>query len=234
MKVVPAALCLILTSGLATYAQRVQNGAPRSAAATKKVRKLQGDLQRVQSRKASARKSLSRTKRQVRTVRGDLREIDARLTGLETDLARTTFRLNVSREEQGRLAEELKVATHRLQEKREQLRSRLRAMYVRGEPTLVSIVIGSESVSDVASRAFLMERIAKADRNLFEEYGALRDQVAAQKRRQDELVAEIGQLKRSQEAQQAGLEDTKQQKSDFLETLKDRQQDLERIFAELD
>lgn len=198
------------------------------------VDQLKGDLKKVQSRKGALSKELSKTKRAVRAVRGDLNEIDGRLDELEGSLHETKLRLSESREEQIRLTGDLKIATHLLQEKREQVRGRLRAMYTKGSPSLAMAVLGAESIGDFASRTYLLERIATADRRLFDAFGRLQKEVADKKRRQDVLVVRIAGLRRTQESQHADLEDTRGDKAHLLSNLKDRQQDLERLVRQLD
>lgn len=202
--------------------------------AKQKVNTLKTDLQKIRTKKSSVSRKLSTTKKKVRKARGDLHQIDGRLGKLEVEVQQTTNRLDRGQEEAKRLAGSLKVATHQLQEKRNQVRSRLRWMYVHENQGVVSTLISSSDVSEFASRAYLMKKIARADRQLFEEYAELRAEVARKKQRQDGLVVEIAGLKRDQENQQSELEVVRQDKAEVLGDLKQQQRDLERLIAELD
>jgi peptidoglycan hydrolase CwlO-like protein len=191
-------LCLALTAALA-----IGQGGSKP-----KVQDLKKSLKKVQTNKRSLERQLSRTRREVRAVKGDLRQIDGHIERLDTELVRTQDRLAAGLNEQQRLKAELKTATAELAEKKEQVRQRLRWMYVHEEHSVVSAFVGTRDVSEIASRAVLYERIARADRNLFEEFRELREKVARKKERQDELVTEIASLKQAQENRQSELKDT--------------------------
>lgn len=199
-----------------------------------KLQELKSDLTDVRSKRGAIESQLSKTRQQVRSARGDLREVDGRLNTVTSSLASTKSRLKNGLSEQTRLRDELKVATHRLQERREQVRRRLRWMYVRQDTGVLSAVLKSEDLSAVASRAALYERIARADRDLFETYQELRTEVATKKARQDQLVVEIAALKRSQEEQQVELKGVRQDKAAIVGQLWNKQEDLERVLRQLD
>ena len=199
-----------------------------------KLNDLKSNLKNVKSKKGTLQRQLSKTRKAVRAVRGDLQQIDGRLDQVETALAGTKRRLSAGVLEQGRLGEDLKEAEKRLATKREQVRERLRWMYVHQDRSVVTALVGVQDLSEVASRTALYERIARADRDLFESYGDLRDEVAAKKRRQDALVVSIAALRREQEGQQAELADTRQDKAAVLTELRTKQSNIEQLLRTLD
>jgi len=199
-----------------------------------KIQELKSDLNDVRTKRGALENQLNQTRRLVRSARGDLREVDGRLGSVTQSLSTTAGRLRSGIAEQARLRDELKVATHVLQERREQVRRRLRWMYVRQDTGVLSAVLKAEDLSAVASRAALYERIARADRDLFDTYQKLREEVAHKKVRQDQLVVEIAALKRSQESQQAELKGARQEKAAILGQLWNKQEDLERLIRQLD
>ncbi len=195
---------------------------------------LQRHLQKLQSKERALRKQLSSTRKQVRETRGDLRTIDGRLEVLEASLGQTTARLHAGREEQARLADELKVATHRLQETKDQVRMRLRWMYTHENTRVMSVLVRSRDASDFASRAVLLERIAKADRALFDDYARRQQEVEDKKARQDRLVVQVEELKRTQETQQGEMKSVRADKASLLGQLRVRESELERLVAQVD
>ena len=199
-----------------------------------KLNDLKTDLKQIQGRKNTLRKQLSTTRRKVRAVRGDIHQIDNRIEKVSNSLENTQQRLADGVEEQARLKEELKLATKQLAKKLEQVKGRLRWMYVHQDRSVVTALVGAQDVSEIAARTALYERIARADRDLFEEFARLRDEVARKKKRQDELVKEIAQLKQRQLAQRAELKENRQDKKVVLAELWDKQEDLEKLIEELD
>lgn len=206
--------------------------APGQRKLSKKM--LRTDLARVHRAKASATKKLRDTKARVKIVVGDIAEVDKKLTTIEDALDRTTRRLDASRAEQTKLAAELKAAEEELKRKGLEVARRLRQAYVNGEESMVAELVASRSLGELADRRYILERMAAFDRKLFGEFRALRAKVAREKRRADQLVAEIAQLAESQQAQQAEMQGYRQAKQDALNDLKNQQGKLEQVIAELD
>lgn len=204
-----------------------------SQKADQKVDALKSDLNSVKNRRESLKTKLDATKREVRVVRGDVRAMDQQLGTLEDQLSETTSRLSDSRLEQSRLARELIAAGERLKEKRQQMQTRLRNMYVRGDASVISAFVGVESVGDLASRKYILERIANKDRGLFDEVVALREGISKRKRRTDELVVSIDSLAKKQQSQQAFVQEVRDQKNTQLRGLRGQQAQLERLVAQL-
>lgn len=214
------ALCLMLAT--LTVAQKSN------------VTTLKKTLNKVQQKKSSARTQLKETRKKVRAVKGDIVEIDGRLQTLEGALEQTTERLTSSISAQHRTAQELDAATKRLEATRKQVARRLRWMYVHGDASIVDAIVGSESIGQLASRSFLLQRIANADRQLFERFKAEQREVSVKKARIDRLVEEIAGLKRDQEIQHDSLKEVRGEKADLLSQLRERQEDLERLVRKLD
>ena len=204
-----------------------------SQKADQKVDALKNDLNAVKSRRESLKTKLDATRREVKVVRGDVREMDQQLGTLEDQLSETTSRLSDSRLEQARLARELVAAGERLKEKREQVQRRLRNMYVRGDASVISAFVGVESVGDLASRKYILERIANKDRGLFDEVVSLREGISRRKRRTDELVVSIDSLAKKQQSQQSFVLEVRDQKNTQLRGLRGQQAQLERLVAQL-
>lgn len=198
------------------------------------VGSLKKTLNKVQQKKSNARTQLKETKKKVKAVKGDIVEIDGRLQTLEGALEQTTQRLTSSISDQRQTALELEAATKRLEATRSQVSRRLRWMYVHGDASIIDAIVGSESIGQLASRSFLLQRIANADRDLFDRFKKEQRNVSAKKARIDRLVLEIAGLKRDQEVQHASLKDVRGEKADLLAQLKDRQEDLEKLVRKLD
>lgn len=195
---------------------------------------LRQDLRRLHQRKQELQNQLHTTKVQTHAVLEDIEEVDNRLNKLEAQLDDTNDRLDSSRDEQKQLAQDLVQATADLDATREKVRKRLRQLYMQGEGTAVSILIGSSSAGDLASREYMVRRIADGDRRLFEQYRRLRAETESRKRKQDEVVHRINGLLRNQESQQADLKDTRQEKDEKLQGLRQKQDQLKRMIAQFD
>lgn len=193
-----------------------------------KIASLKKNLSGVQTKKSQLRAKISKTKRQVQVVHRDLAVVDHKLITVEGKLRETSQKLAEGRAEQQRLKGELDVASAQLFQKREQLRKRLHAMQLQGNATIVSALLSSRDLAQFASRKYVLSRIAEQDRRLMDEVLRLRHAISDKKRRQDELVYEVGALKARQQAEQGELEDAKAEKQSFLSFLRREQAELRR------
>lgn len=224
---------LIRAAGFALIALSIGLGTPAHAQ-KKRINNLKSNLKSVQGKKNSIEYRLKQTRSRVREVKGDINSIDSNITTVEGRIATTRRRLFSTWRVQRQLARELEEATERMNVKKEQVKKRLRWMYVNREESIASVLVSSRSIGDFASRSFLLQRIAQADRKLFDEFRELQRAVAVKKQRVDELAVEIAQMKKDQEARQDQLEDMKNDKEYILGRLRDKQDDLERLARQLD
>lgn len=204
----------------------------QKASSKQRVNQLKSNLNSIQRKKNDVRQKLNKTQKEVRAVKGDLNEVDARLTHVENLLEDTNDRLDKGRSEQKRLGNDLVAATNRMTVVKEQVRKRLRWMYVHGQSSFVSVLTGADNVGDIATRKFLMERIAVKDREVFDEYKTLRREIASKKQRQDRLVVEIRGLAETQRQQQGSLETVRVEKEGVLKGLRAQQSELQKMLAQ--
>jgi murein DD-endopeptidase MepM/ murein hydrolase activator NlpD len=230
MRLWPVALALALVALCAGTVGQHRTKKPTKPPITS----LKNDLGKLRDKKKDIQSKLKATKGKVRKVKGDLQQIDTRLDTVVNALEETTDRLQSGRTRQKRLAGELVVATKNLDQTREQVRRRLRWMYTHEEQTVVSALVQARDISEVASRAYLLKHVAKADRKLFDNYSRLRQETADKKQSQDRLVVEIAGLKHDQESQKQDLDETRQDKAAVLGDLVKQQRDLERLIRQLD
>jgi murein DD-endopeptidase MepM/ murein hydrolase activator NlpD len=195
----------------------------------KKVVQLRTDLNKVKAKKNEVRKELRQVKTAVVAVRQDINQVDNRLRTLEDSLSETTSKLAKGRYRQKTLGEELKSSEAKLGIAKAQVRARMRAIYMRGETTLVTAFVGAKDMGDLAARKFLMETIARKDHEIFREYKRLTAEVAAKKKAQDQLVVQVHALAARQKGQQASLQDARAEKGEYLGKLKDKVDDLQEV-----
>jgi len=195
---------------------------------------LRKDLNDLRNRKADLRKQLNDTKHQKQAVLSDIFQVDQKLDQIQDELEKTTSKLEDSKLEQARLATELSEASAKLEATRAQVRARLRHMYVHGNASFISALVGTKSVGEVASRRSLMQMIAKRDRQLFTDYQNLQSLVANRKRRQDALVVRIRGLADHEADQQSQLQDTRDEKGEVLKSLRSKQGKLQSLLAQFE
>ncbi len=195
---------------------------------------LKQDLNQIRRQKDKARRELRKTRLAAMNVRVDIREVDGRLTKVEEDLDRTTNKLSTSRAEQQRLATEIVKTNERFVVVKAKVSKRIRWMYTQGDATFLSAFIGAADVGDLASQQYVLQRIAKQDRAVFNEYKQLQKDLSQKKGRADSLVVEVGNLVEDQRDQQATLEDTKEEKKYALKKLQSKESDLKEALRQFE
>ncbi len=201
---------------------------------TKTPGQLQRDLASLKGRKARLRAELRATKKRAHAVTEDLHTVDAKLDNVKSRLASTRSRLSAERDEQQRVGVQLSAANRELATTREQVRTRLRQIYMQGHITGFSALVGTHGAGELASRGALMQAIERKDRELFNRYTHLQKETADHKRRQDELVVEVSSLARQEQGQTRELADVREEKGQVLEGLRERQGEIQAEIRQFD
>ncbi len=210
-------------------------GTPQSRKHPKKnVGQLRQDLNRLRQKKAALRQELRTTKRATKTVLADIDRVDAELTGIETKLEDTTTQLGESKSQQQVVSSELQDATKQLAASKAQVRKRIKRMYMQGDSSLLSVLVGTADVGEIASREFVMERIAAQDRRVFTEYVAARVRVKTKKEQADMLVHRVSSLLDTQKQQQSSLKGARVKKGTYLKELQAKQGELQEMLSQFE
>jgi murein DD-endopeptidase MepM/ murein hydrolase activator NlpD len=227
-RVVTSVVCgLLLVAPISLLAQRsTQKQAP--------VNQLQNELSSLRNQKKKVATELTRTKREAKVVLGDIARVDTRLNQLEGELEVTSSRLDESRRDQQRLTQDLVDATARLARTKDLVERRLRRMYVSGNTSFISAVVGTRTVGELATQKYRYQSIAQEDRRIFEEYKELQAKVREQKTRTDELVKRIDRLASNQRAQQSNLKDARQEKGVYLRELRTKEDRLQSLLRQFE
>ena len=196
-----------------------------------KVSALSKTLNKVKSQRSQLQKKLSDKKKETKKMMNDIHRVDDQLENLEIVMEQTEQLLQKSRKEQAELRVKLQKSTEKLDQVKGKVRTRLRSIYTQGKSTPISILVGTQSVSDLASRKALIQRIADRDRELFEEVKVLRDEVLNQKKEQDRIVANIAGLINDQVAKKSELESKRQERKKIFDVLWAQKDELEKEFA---
>ncbi len=196
-------------------------------ATQQKQAELRKKLSGVRHETNEVRQELRQKKREVWVVSEEMKGLDTQISNLDEKIDDTRTRLRESRRLQGRLAAEYAEVSQELKSKREVAGRRIRSMYVDGNESVLSVLVGARDLADFASRKALLERIAERDRTLFVEVKALRDEVASRKAKQDRVVAEVQALEARQREQQDTLDTAMGRKESLLDRLREERETLE-------
>ncbi len=225
----PSLIVLALLAGGISGAQKKPTAPPKGS-----INKLQQGLKQTQAKKEKVLEKLQEKRQAATKVKRSIGEVESRLGQVVEKLSETTDSLDSARYRQERIATELKAAEANLKKTNELVRKRLKRMYKRGQDNLFTALLSSRSTGDVASRKYLIERVAKKDREVFETFKAQRAAVDRKKREQDGIVSRIARLASDQRDQQRELESARREKEDLLGGLQSEMAQLRRLAAQFE
>ena len=208
-------------------------GAAQTSAIKKKQSSLSRSLSKVKSKRNELRSQLRHKKAAVGDMMDQVHAVDQQLNSLNARFNKTTDELRASKDQQAKLTQELEEQTRKLDAVKEKVAKRLRAMYVQGEVAPISILAESKSVSDLAARKALLQRIASRDRVLFTDVRILRDSVLSKKQQSDLNVARIAELVKKQQQEMKELQRVRNQKKQIFSKLKAEEDEIEEQLEEM-
>jgi len=182
-----AVLCAIGASARGAPAETLQEKLQETQGKLDRVRKSQGSLAATIADQNAAIDSMLG---EVSRLRQQQAALEAELTAKQAELDRASARLAAEKQHLARVRARLGRALG-------VLRRRLVAIYESGSPDMLSIVLGSESWSDVATRAGYLARIQDYDNSVAGRVKSLRDQIQAAVAR---MAAVRRRLKRTRDA----------------------------------
>jgi murein DD-endopeptidase MepM/ murein hydrolase activator NlpD len=188
----------------------------------------------VRSQKDRLQRELSQTRREARAVDEELQVVDNRLQRIRDELDQTNARLNENRSRQEVLGERLTLASAKLESVTDQVRVRIRRMYLQPQGTSISAFLGARSMSQLLARRQIAEAIVRRDRRMFDDYRQLQREVREKKAEQDRLVREIHGLRQRQVGHKLSLADSKGEKERMLSGLRGKQEQLRRAIAQME
>lgn len=192
---------------------------------------LHRKLQTVKTRIQTTRRALKEKRVQETQVSARLEVIEGELGAAQHNLRSTRSQLSDARAKQAEIKGRLDQASAILGKRQSLLSRRLRAGFVQGKVSRVSVLLGSRSTRELLSRGGILRRISAQDSKLYNEYKALKSQYEADKAAQDSVVKEIAVLEAQQRVQAEALYQATNEKSKILEQIQD---DKELLLAQLE
>jgi peptidoglycan DL-endopeptidase CwlO len=167
LSVAAASLCALLCASPPAQAQGLQSKLEAKRSKLGEVQKRKGVLTTTISRDG---KRIDRLTGEVAGIRDREAGVRARLAAKQAELNHAVAQLDVAKGRLERLRAHLKRALVAL-------RGRLVAMYEAGSPDLLSVLVGSSDLEDLAARAEYLDRLHGMDEAVVGRVKELRDQV---------------------------------------------------------
>lgn len=228
------ALILALIVSMLVVAPTAEAQRRSRGSGNRKVSSLRGQLSTLRHRKEALKRQLRMNRAQKKQTLQEIAQVDQQLNIVEGELQQTEAKLGESRDQQKVVGGQLRDAQAQLTEVTKQVKQRLRRMYVSGPTSTLSVLLGSHTAGELASRSDMMSLIARSDNRVFTEYKALKMRVEDRKRAADALVQRISTLVTQQKQQQDALESARQTKQGKVRQLEAQEEELEDAIAQFE
>ena len=157
-----------------------------------------GRISELEARIAAARAKESRLLGQIHDVTADIRELESRVGDVSQKLSVLEHDLALHQRRLDRLNELFALETDRLNFLRREYNTALRELNLRmielyetKDPTLIEVVLESDSFQDALDRIHYLEVIAQSDRRITLRLGKARDQVQLARERTKKVRARV-------------------------------------------
>ena len=226
-------ICALLASP--AFAQRHRRRSQRSHTAHgKNVSSLQNRLNNLRRKKQELQHQLHANHALTHRTLQEIAQVDKQLNDVQDALQVTGEQLASSRVKQTQVAGELKQASDKLAVVKEEVRARLKRIYATGPTSTLSVLLGSHTGGELAARGETMAEIARSDRKIFNQYKALRAEVAVRKKAADDLVVQVTNLENRQKGEQVALQNARVEKSQKIKSLEAQAGELEEAIKQFE
>src|SRR5699024_10068588 len=101
----------------------------------------------------------------------DLEKTESEIEEKESEIAKTDKEIETLKEEIKEMKEEIKELEESIEKREELLKDRMRSIQESGgKVPLISVILGSNSFSELISRSFAVNSIMDQDKSIMEEY----------------------------------------------------------------
>jgi peptidoglycan hydrolase CwlO-like protein len=169
--------------------------APSGATLQEKLESTQGKLDRVRESESAVSATIAEQNRAIDSMLGEVSALRQRQQAAEAELAAKQAELEEATAKLAAEKRRLARIRARLQRALGVLRERLVAIYRTGSPDTLSIVLDSESWSDMSARADYLSRIQDYDNAVAGRVKGLRDEAKAAVKRMAELRLQLKQAR---------------------------------------
>lgn len=204
---------LFLTMGLRAWEASSAAATSMSSITSDSIREKQDQISEMEEEQEKLKDTLTnleQVKKDLETQKANLSDyvaqLDAQMAEIEQNISKLNTQITAKEAEIEETQAELDEAITQEEAQYEAMVSRIKLMYRTGMDSILEVLVSSESFSDLLNRADYIERVTKADQELYEELQATRQYVELCEQ-QLELEKEIlDQSKANVETEQDNLE----------------------------
>lgn len=184
--VVSGALALSLTAPYSTYAngeidKKISEIEEKINQSERKQKEIDQKLQDNKAKQEEERRTLSQLEADLEQTKSEIESLNRQIADTERELDQTE--------------EELKEAEKRVAERDKLLRERVRLLYENGKVSYLEVLFQATSFQDFLSRFEAVRSVSERDKELLEENRRDREIIASHKKKMEEQLATLDDLK---------------------------------------
>ena len=202
----------------------------------KKKEELENSIAQLEKKKESIVEYIGALDKQLAEIEDSIEELDYKIKTTQTNLDKTKI--------------ELKKAEDKEAKQYKSMKARIQSMYVNGNEQYMQIVLSSASISDFLNRSEYVKQISNYDKNMFNEFKKIKEEVAAKKAEIELKLVELQEmneellykkttvekLSKDKQAELAkynsAISKTQSEVASYNKAIKDAEQELERLIYE--
>ncbi len=206
-----------------------------------KIAAAKTDLEKQQTKKNNLDYQITLTKRKIKVIEEKIVVIKGQISENEKEIAKIEIEIGEKSKEIDKYgadidatvaeiekkAEEIAELEEQIKENFETFKKRLRAFYMHGNSTILSVLLGADSFSDLLTKAEMIQRIADHDNALLEELTSTKDDVIVKKENLEKEKNNLEVDKEMLEKSQSELKESMAALEEKRVTLKESREELE-------
>lgn len=177
---------------------------PAFAASEKE--EAQQTLENLKNEKAALQSRLAQLQANKADTESYIQQLDAELTTVTTEIARLQEELDKTQAELEQTQADLEIAKEKEAEQYEALKARIKAMYEKGDASLMEIFMQAEDISTLLNAPEYISSISEYDNQLLTELDNTRKEIERLEAQLEAQKAELEDLKSQEEAKQEELQ----------------------------
>lgn len=177
----------------------------------------QNNITNLEKKKQEMQETLEELEKKKDDVIEYVSELDQKLTQLEEEIEKLDGQIETLNAQLEVTQEELAQAKKTEEDQYNAMLSRIKYNYENGSTSYLSLLFESDSVVDFLNNAVYAKKMAEFDQNMYDAYKAAKEAVAQKEQELEAQIAELEDLKETQEYEKQSVEDLLEQKNAELE-----------------
>lgn len=201
----------VLTTGAASLSDQIASLERKQAAIKSEIAELKKDISKQQELKTALQKQINNVQDQIDLYNSEISSLNNKIAALEAEIEQTQ---------------------QSLEENKEAFKGRLRAMYVSGEHSSLSLLLSADDFGDFLYKTELMRSVTEYDSVVIDQLNADIQKLEADSKELEDKKASVNSMKSEMTAKQNELNNSMKELNSVISEMNDQKSDLEAESAE--